>query len=101
MNKLFLIIQREFLTRVKKKSFIILTILMPFIMVALVFVPVMLASINDDEQKAVAIHDATASTSVISRTTPPIVSTPSSTPTTRPTIPTPLRWKPSSTSAPT
>ena len=59
MNKLFLIIQREFLTRVKKKSFIILTILMPFIMVALVFVPVMLASINDDEQKAVAIHDAT------------------------------------------
>lgn len=60
MNKLLLIIQREFLTRVKKKSFIILTILMPFIMVALVFVPMLLASIEDNEQKTVAIHDATA-----------------------------------------
>ena len=44
MSKTLLIIQREFLTRVKKKSFILLTILMPFIMVALVAVPIWLAS---------------------------------------------------------
>ena len=60
MNKLFLIIQREFVTRVKKKSFILLTIFTPFIMVALVFVPMWLASIEDNEQKVVAVHDAPA-----------------------------------------
>ena len=59
MSKTLLIIQREFLTRVKKKSFIILTILMPFIMAALVFVPVWLSTIEDDEQKAVAVADKT------------------------------------------
>ncbi len=59
MSKTLLIIQREFLTRVKKKSFILLTILMPFIMVALVAVPIWLASIEDDEQEAVAISDTT------------------------------------------
>lgn len=60
MNKLFLIIQREFLTRVRKKSFVILTVLTPFIMVALVFVPILLASIKDSDQKTVAVHDATS-----------------------------------------
>ena len=59
MSKTLLIIRREFLTRVKKKSFIILTILMPFIMAALVFVPVWLSTIEDDEQKAVAVADQT------------------------------------------
>ena len=59
MQKTLLIIQREFLNRVKKKSFIILTVLMPFIMAALVFVPIWLSMIEDDEQKAVAISDTT------------------------------------------
>lgn len=35
MNKILIIIQREFLNRVSKKSFILLTILMPFIFAAL------------------------------------------------------------------
>jgi len=59
MSKTLLIIQREFSTRVKKKSFIILTVLMPFIFAALVFVPIWLAGIEDNDQKAVAIYDAT------------------------------------------
>lgn len=59
MSKIFLIIQREFTTRVKKKSFILLTVLMPFIFAAMVFVPIWLASIEDNEQKAVAVYDAT------------------------------------------
>lgn len=59
MSKILLIIQREFTTRVKKKSFILLTVLMPFIMAAMVFVPIWLASIEDNEQKAVAVCDAT------------------------------------------
>lgn len=37
MNKILIIIQREFLNRVSKKSFILLTILMPFIFAALIF----------------------------------------------------------------
>lgn len=59
MNKIFIIIKREFLTRVKKKSFILLTILMPFIMAALVVVPLWLATLNDSEQKNVALIDTT------------------------------------------
>ncbi len=43
MNKLGLIIQREYLTRVKKKSFILLTLLSPLIFVALFTVPALLA----------------------------------------------------------
>ena len=59
MNKFLLVASREFLTRVKKKSFIILTILMPFIFAALVFVPIWLSSIKDNDQKAVAVADST------------------------------------------
>ena len=47
-NKIFLVIQREFLTRVRKKSFIILTILMPFLMAALVTAPMWLGATNTD-----------------------------------------------------
>lgn len=59
MNKTLIIIQREFMTRVKKKSFILLTVLMPFVFAALIFVPVWLASIKDTEQKEVRVVDAT------------------------------------------
>ena len=59
MSKTLLIIQREFTTRVKKKSFILLTILTPFIMAALIFVPIWLSTIQDDEQKPVGIYDKT------------------------------------------
>ncbi len=59
MNKTLIIIQREFTTRVKKKSFILLTVLMPFVFAALVFVPVWLASIKDSDQKVVNIVDKT------------------------------------------
>ena len=51
MNKTLIIIQREFMTRVKKKSFILLTILMPFIFAALIFVPLWLASIKDSDRR--------------------------------------------------
>lgn len=59
MNKILIIIQREFMTRVKKKSFILLTVFMPFIFAALIFVPVWLASIKGDEQKQVMVVDKT------------------------------------------
>lgn len=59
MSKIWIIIQREFMTRVKKKSFILLTILIPFIFAALIVVPLMLATIQGDEQKTVMVVDKT------------------------------------------
>ena len=59
LQAVLLVVQREFMTRVRKKSFIILTILTPFLMAALVFVPFWLATIEDDDIKTVAVHDST------------------------------------------
>ena len=55
MNKTSLIIQREYSTRVRKKSFIIMTLLTPFL-IALVFViPALLMSNQDKEFKKIAV----------------------------------------------
>ena len=50
MNKTLIIIQREFINRVSKKSFILLTILMPFVFAALIFVPH--DAVDDKERRA-------------------------------------------------
>ena len=42
MNKISLIIKREYLSRVKKKSFIIMTLLGPILMAAIIIVPVII-----------------------------------------------------------
>lgn len=60
MNTLQLVIQREYITRVRKKSFIIMTLLMPLLMVALSFVPLWLSTLNDKGEKSIAIIDNTA-----------------------------------------
>ncbi|MFQ5445902.1 MAG: ABC transporter permease [Saprospiraceae bacterium] len=58
MNKLWLIIKREYLTRVKKKSFILITLLSPLIMVAFITLPALLVVFaGGDEQKSVAVID--------------------------------------------
>lgn len=59
MNKLNIIILREFTTRVTKKSFILMTVLMPFLFAALVFVPMWLGQINGDDQDKVVVIDPT------------------------------------------
>lgn len=59
MNKILLILQREYLTRVKKKSFIVMTFLGPLLMAALMVVPVILASLQDVGKKKVAVLDET------------------------------------------
>lgn len=51
MEKILLIIQREYLTRVKKKSFLIMTILGPVLMAAVFIVPVYLAEMEGDPKK--------------------------------------------------
>ena len=59
MNRLGLVIQREYITRVRKKSFIILTLLMPLLMVALSLLPLWLSTLNDGSVKHVAVIDQT------------------------------------------
>ena len=59
MNKIGLIIKREYLRRVSKKSFLLLTFLTPFLFAALVFVPLWLSTIKGDKAKQVAIIDTT------------------------------------------
>ncbi|MDP1620810.1 MAG: ABC transporter permease [Bacteroidales bacterium] len=58
MKKIFLIIKREYLTRVKKKSFIIMTILGPILMAATIVIPIYLAS-RPNETKTIAVLDET------------------------------------------
>lgn len=59
MNKLNLIIQREYLTRVRKKSFIIMTLLIPVLMVGISFFPLWLATLNEGSVKNIAVIDNT------------------------------------------
>ena len=58
MQKIFLIIKREYITRVKKRSFLVMTILGPLLMAALFIVPVYLAT-RSDEEKVVDVVDET------------------------------------------
>lgn len=60
MNKSILILKREYLTRVKKKSFIIMTLLVPVMMAALTFLPTYLAMMDDKEERTIAVYDPTA-----------------------------------------
>ena len=50
MNKIRLIIAREYLTRVRKKSFIIMSIVGPLLFGLLMVVPLWLASREGDEK---------------------------------------------------
>jgi len=59
MNKSFLILKREYLTRVKKKSFIIMTLLVPLMMAALTILPAYLATMDDKEERTIAVWDPT------------------------------------------
>ena len=58
MNKIKLIISREYLTRVTKKSFIVMTILGPILFAAMMVVPAWLASMEDTEIKNIAVIDS-------------------------------------------
>ncbi|MDD2385970.1 MAG: ABC transporter permease [Bacteroidales bacterium] len=57
MNKIGLIIKREYSTRVKKKTFIIMTILGPILFAALMIAPVILMKMESDDFKKIAVID--------------------------------------------
>lgn len=58
MNKILLILQREFLTRVRKPSFIIMTILGPILMASIMIVPIWVAQ-QSDSKKVIQVVDET------------------------------------------
>lgn len=60
MNKSILILKREYLTRVKKKSFIIMTLLVPLMMAAFTILPAYLANMDDNESRTIAVYDPTS-----------------------------------------
>ncbi len=55
MNKTTLIIKREYLTRVRKKSFIILTLLTPLFMAAFVVIPALIMTSGTKEVRRIAV----------------------------------------------
>ncbi|WP_299124039.1 ABC transporter permease [uncultured Winogradskyella sp.] len=59
MNHLPLIIKREYLTKVKNKSFIVMTFLSPLIMIALIAVVAYLSQLNNDKMRTISILDET------------------------------------------
>lgn len=56
MNKILLIIKREYLSRVRKKSFIVMTILGPVLMAGLIMAP-LLVDTSDDVKKEIWVCD--------------------------------------------
>ncbi len=57
MHNLKLIIVREYLAKVRNKSFVIMTFLSPIIMVGMILLIGYLSSLNNDKTEVVAIHD--------------------------------------------
>lgn len=57
MNHLPLIIKREYLTKVRNKSFIIMTVLSPILMIALFALVAYLSQLNNSRERIISILD--------------------------------------------
>lgn len=57
MNNTLLILKQEYLKRVKKKSFIVLTILVPFLFIGMFALIIFLSVNNDKEERTIAVYD--------------------------------------------
>ncbi|MCG2460620.1 ABC transporter permease [Flavobacteriaceae bacterium F89] len=55
MNKLPLIVKREYLAKVRNKTFVVMTFLSPFLMVGMVVLVAFLTKVNDSDQKTIGI----------------------------------------------
>ena len=60
MSKIGLVLTREYTTRVRKKSFIILTVLMPALMAAMFILPVYFMSQDDTKERSIAVYDGSS-----------------------------------------
>lgn len=57
MHKILLIIRREYLTRVRKKSFVIMTLIGPLLFGAIFLLPAWLATKDSDELRTIEVKD--------------------------------------------
>ena len=57
MNKLPIIIRREYLAKVRNKSFVIMTFLSPILMVGMVVLIAYLTKINDNQKRIIAVFN--------------------------------------------
>ena len=55
MDKLGLIVKREYLAKVRNKSFIIMTILSPILIVGMILLIVYLTKVNDSEKRVISV----------------------------------------------
>lgn len=56
-SPILLIIQREFITRVRKKTFILMTLLAPLLLAAVMIVPGLLASMPEDDKSIIVLDE--------------------------------------------
>lgn len=59
MSKISLVIKREYLTRVRKKTFILMSIIGPILFAGLMIAPAVIANMEDKEEKIIAVIDDT------------------------------------------
>ena len=59
MSKIGIVIGREYMSRGQKKSFLVMTLLMPVLMIGLMFGTIMLATVKSDETKNIVVLDET------------------------------------------
>lgn len=57
MHKILLILKREYLTRVKKKSFIVMTLLGPLLMASIATAPILIAKYSNDSLNKILLID--------------------------------------------
>ena len=58
MNKILLIVKREYFSRVRKKSFIIMTILGPLLLAGIAIVPIWLSGVVEESRKIIVVDDS-------------------------------------------
>ena len=57
MSKIALIIQREYVTRVRKKSFLVISILGPLLFAGIIFAPILIANTKNENQRVVVVDE--------------------------------------------
>lgn len=60
MNKIFLIISREYLTRIRKRSFVIMSILGPILFAAMFVIPIWVSTRESEDLKKIAVIDSSS-----------------------------------------
>ncbi|MBR5431337.1 MAG: hypothetical protein IK119_03035, partial [Bacteroidales bacterium] len=57
LSKIGVVIKREYLNRVKKKSFLVTTFVVPILLAALTIIPVLIMMNSKDKTKTIAVVD--------------------------------------------